>query len=66
MGLRERLQTVTQFLQKAATRGQRLREENERQAALVADRTRVLRRRGVMVALVAAAILLGLLLLPIP
>jgi hypothetical protein len=30
MGLRERLQTVTQFFQKATTRGRRLREEDER------------------------------------
>jgi hypothetical protein len=30
MGLRERLQTVTQFFQKAATRGHRLRQEDER------------------------------------
>jgi hypothetical protein len=30
MGLRERLQSVTQFFQKAATRGHELREEDER------------------------------------
>ena len=30
MGLRERLQTVTQFFQKAATKGRRLRQEDER------------------------------------
>ena len=30
MGLRERLQSVTQFFQKAATRGHRLRQEDER------------------------------------
>ena len=30
MGLRERLQTVTQFFQKAATRGHKLRQEDER------------------------------------
>ena len=29
MGLRERLQTVTQFFQKAASRGRRLRQEDE-------------------------------------
>ena len=29
MGLRERLQSVTQFFQKAATRGHRLRQEDE-------------------------------------
>jgi hypothetical protein len=30
MGLRERLQTVTQFLQNAASKGRRLRREKER------------------------------------
>jgi hypothetical protein len=30
MGLRERLQSVTQLLQKAATRGHELRQEDER------------------------------------
>ena len=30
MGLRERLQSVTQFFQKAATRGHQLRENEER------------------------------------
>ena len=30
MGLRERLQMVTQFFQKAATRGHQLRQEDER------------------------------------
>lgn len=30
MGLRERLQMVTQFFQKAATRGHQLRQEEER------------------------------------
>jgi hypothetical protein len=30
MGLRERLQSVTQFFQKAATRGHQLRQEDER------------------------------------
>ena len=32
MGLRERLQSVTQFFQKAATRGHRLREADKRGA----------------------------------
>jgi hypothetical protein len=30
MGIRERLQSVTQFFQKAATRGHQLRQEDER------------------------------------
>ena len=30
MGIRERLQAVTQFFQKAATRGHQLRQEDER------------------------------------
>ena len=30
MGLRERLQSVTQFFQKAATRGHQLRQEDDR------------------------------------
>ena len=43
MGLRERLQTVTQFFQKATTRGRRLREEDERsedRASSVGEQTR--------------------------
>jgi hypothetical protein len=43
MGLRERLQSVTQFFQKAATRGHRLRQEDERdeqQASSAAEQTR--------------------------
>jgi hypothetical protein len=43
MGLRERLQTVTQFFQKATARGRRLREEDERsedRASSVGEQTR--------------------------
>ena len=55
MGLRERLQKVTQFVQKAATRGHRLREDEARDedAATSAgeqDRQREERRLGGMTA----------------
>ena len=55
MGLRERLQAVTQFFQKAATRGHQLREEEARDegAATSADeqdRGREERRLGGMTA----------------
>ena len=55
MGLRERLQKVTQFFQKAATRGHRLREQEARNedAATSAgeqDRQREERRLGGMTA----------------
>ena len=43
MGLRERLQSVTQFFQKAATRGHELRQEDEsgeNQASSTAEQTR--------------------------
>ena len=55
MGLRERLQKVTQFFQKAATRGHQLREEEARDegAATSAgeqDRRREERRLGGMTA----------------
>jgi hypothetical protein len=42
MGLRERLQSVTQFFQKAATKGHELRQEDEsgeNQASSVAEQT---------------------------
>lgn len=42
MGLRERLQAVTQFLEKAATRGRELRqgdERDERQASSTGDQS---------------------------
>jgi len=55
MGLRERLQTVAQFFQKAAIRGQGLRQEDERgenHAASAGEQTRQReeRRRGGMTA----------------
>lgn len=55
MGLRERLQMVTQFLQKAATRGHQLRrddERDERQAPSAAEQgsQREERRPGGMTA----------------
>jgi len=43
MGLRERLQSVTQFFQKAATRGHELRQEDEsaeNQPSSAAEQTR--------------------------
>jgi hypothetical protein len=43
MGLRERLQSLTQFFQKAATRGHQLRENEERgggQASSAGDQSR--------------------------
>ena len=53
MGLRERLQAVTQFLEKAATKGRQLRaddERDERQAPSAGeqDRQREERRLGGM------------------
>jgi hypothetical protein len=54
MGLRERLQTVTQFFQNAATKGRRLREEergeNDAPSAGEQIRQREERRRGGMTA----------------
>ena len=47
MGLRERLATVTQFLQRAASRGHQLREEDEggEQGASSAAKQRSQRKR---------------------
>jgi hypothetical protein len=55
MGLRERLQTVTQFFQNAATKGRQLRQEDERgendaPSAGEQTRQREERRRGGMTA----------------
>ena len=55
MGLRERLQIVTQFFRKAATRGRQLRQEDEREendapSAGEQTRQREERRRGGMTA----------------
>jgi hypothetical protein len=55
MGLRERLQKVTQFFQKAATRGHQLREEEARDEGAASSagdqsRQREERRRGGMTA----------------
>ena len=55
MGLRERLQKVTQFFKKAATRGHRLREKEERDEGAATsggaqDRQREERRLGGMTA----------------
>jgi hypothetical protein len=55
MGLRERLQKVTQFFQKAATRGHQLREEEARDESAASSagdqsRQREERRRGGMTA----------------
>jgi hypothetical protein len=55
MGLRERLQTVTQFFQKAATRGHQLRQDDARDESSASSageqsRQREERRRGGMTA----------------
>jgi hypothetical protein len=55
MGLRERLQKVTQFFQKAATRGHQLREEEARDEGAASSagdqsRHREAQRRGGMTA----------------
>jgi hypothetical protein len=52
MGLRERLQTVTQFLQRAATRGHQLRRGDESAASSAEEqgRQREERRLGGMTA----------------
>jgi hypothetical protein len=55
MGLRERLQTVTQFFQKAATRGHQLRQDDARDespasSAEEQSRQREVRRLGGMTA----------------
>ena len=55
MGLRERLQSVTQFFQKAATRGHQLRQDDARDESPASSseeqgRQREERRRGGMTA----------------
>jgi hypothetical protein len=45
MGLRERLQAVTQFFQKAATKGHQLREEEARDESAASSAGKETRQR---------------------